>query len=479
MENQDNLGNFFRKNLSKSEGASDGWDKPDASVWADAQIDIFAEKTTKKRYRVALFLLAFLLLTGVTGAYIWSLQGQVEELEKSLKVQEIALQKQEEKTLSLEKKAALTLQNQLKEKQEENENQLAIQKEKIALEKTLVIHQNDALDLQKENKHWKQQVLQLSSTLKETKDLLEDKKASILVEKKNTMPVASLEKEIQAIAVNSFSELPTPSFPDAFLAKKEKKNKWKVAYSYSFLDLKMPSTTNTKDVDKAIINIDNTTYLSPTNGLSVAYSPKENWFIRAAYQGANGKTERVWQIVDSYDKSTEYLGQDGEIQNNLSYAFTTPFVAHGGDIEIRVPSETELEEEDILFSKISDYQTFDYSRISLGAEYGTGKRKWNYHLSSGLNWNTLKFKEYFTEAEIKINNQNYEIEKIDLTQKTKLSKSFLGLYAGLGLSYQISPHWSTAATLNYTINLINTKENGFATSDLLAREVGLSVAYHF
>ena len=241
----------------------------------------------------------------------------------------------------------------------------------------------------------------------------------------------------------------------------------------------MPASQGEKDDIKSIFNVENNVYLAPVHGLSIAYSPKKNMYIRAGIQKTEGKIERIWKISEDYDKSGEYLNAEGELTNDLNYTFNTPYAAHHGAINVEIPENTELEDKDNLFTQISDYQVFDYNKISLGAEYLLGNDKFQWQLQAGLSWNNLSFREYFSEAEVKVNGEILSIEKIEIKQKSDANKSFLGLYSGVGLNYNISPHWSVGANLNYNLNLINKQKNKFTVSDLLAREVGLTVRYVF
>jgi len=315
--------------------------------------------------------------------------------------------------------------------------------------------------------------------LKDEKVILKEEGTESFLKKEYLKPISPIENSAKMLAIDDLIEVPNLTISNINQYKKTEKNKWKIAYDYSFLNLKMPASQDSKDDIKSIFNVENNVYLAPIHGLSIAYAPKENLYIRTGIQKTQGKTERVWKISEDYDKSGEYLNAEGKVINDLTYTFNTPYAAHDGAINVKIPEDTELEDKDNLFAQISDYQTFDYYKASLGAEYLIGDQKLNWQIQAGLSYNHLIFYEYFSEADVKVNGEILPIEKIAITQKSETNKSFIGLYNGLGLNYNISPHWSVGANLNYNLNLINNQKNKFAVSDLLAREVGLSVAYSF
>jgi len=474
MRNDDNIGDFFRNNLNKPDNSGDAWDRPDTNVWADAQAEIFAEETEEKRSFAWLWLLAFLLISSVIGTYIWSLKKQVLELEKTTEKQKIAVKEQEKRILNLEQNAQLIKQNHSEKIENLKAEQVAILEEKEIVQKELLSHQNSIFQLQKENERFEKQ-RELVQKLPSTKTLEVRTQDSKLFLK----PISSLTNSIKDLAVTDLAKMPALTIAKLIKKEKAERGKLKITYDYSFLNLKMPATNVEKEESKSIFNVENAVYLAPVHGLSIAYSPKKNLYIRAGIQQTKGKTERIWKISEEYDKSGEYLDAEGKVNNDLNYTFNTPYVAHDGAINVKIPEETELEDKANLYAEISDYQVFDYKKFSLGAEYLLGQKKLQWQLNAGLSWNSLSFEEYFSKANVKVNGEFLAIEKVGINQKSESNKSFMGLYSGIGLNYNISSHWSVGANLNYNLNLISNQKNEFAVSDLLAREVGLSVAYSF
>lgn len=479
MENKDNIGDFFRNNLNKSDNSGDAWDRPDAGVWANAQAEILAEEPAKKRSLVWLWLLGFLLISCAIGIYVWSLKKQVLNLENTVKHQEIAIEKQEKAILNLEKNIDLAEQNYSNEIEQAKSEKDVVLAEREEFGKDLLASKNKVFQLQKENDNLIKQAENFANQLKEQNTILATQKTEKLIKKEHLKPTTPLVHSPNLLAINNLIEMPDLAI--AKLIKKEKieKGKWKIGYDYSFLKLNMPASQVEKDDIKSIFNVENNVYLAPVHGLSIAYSPKKNLYIRAGIQKTEGKIERIWKISEDYDKSGEYLDAEGKLTNDLNYTFNTPYTAQDGAINVKVPEDTELEDKDNVFAQISDYQAFDYKKISLGAEYLLGKGKFQWQLQAGLSWNHLSFNDYFAEAEIKVNGEILPIKKIEIKQESDATKSFVGLYSGVGLNYNISPHWSVGANLNYNLNLINNQKNNFAVSDLLAREVGLTVRYVF
>ena len=479
MGDNDKIGDFFRNNLNKSDNSDDAWDRPDAGVWANAQAEIFAEEPTKKRSFVWLWFLAFLLISSAVGMYVWSLKKQITNLEETLEKQEIAIENQEKEILNLKAEAKFSNQKHSEEIQNSQAEQIAILKEKEAIEKGLLKSKHSLFQIKKEKNDLEKQVQDFVAQLERKNAILAEEEIENSVKKEYLKPILPLVNSTNLLAVNDLIEMPDLAISKLYQNKKTKRSQWKIGYDYSFLNLKMPANQDSKDLVKSIFNVENNVYLAPVHGLSIAYAPKENLYIRAGIQKTAGKTERVWKIAEDYDKSGEYLDAEGEVINDLTYAFNTPYAAHDGAINVKIPEETELEDNDNLFAQISDYQTFDYYKTLLGVEYLFHKRKFSWQFQAGLSYNHLSFYEYFSEAEVKVNGVSLPIEKIAITQKSETNKSFIGLYGGVGLNYNISPHWSVGANLNYNLNLINNQKNKFSVADLLAREVGLSVAYSF
>jgi len=479
MRNDDNIGDFFRNNLNKSDNSGDNWDKPDAGVWANAQAEIFAEEPAKKRSLIWFYLLAFLLISSTIGVYVWSLNKQVIKLKETIEQQEVAVNEHEKKILDLEQKIDVTKQSHSKEIAKLNNEQANILKEKKSSDKKLVKSRNRAFQLEKENDILESKVQSFANQLEDKNALLVEEKVVNIEKKEAIKAISALTNSTNQLAVNDLIAMPDLTISKLVKEEKIEKNKWKVGIDYSFLNLKMPASNVEKDNIKSLFNVKNTVYLAAAKGLSVAYSPKKNLYLRAGFQQTEGKIERIWKISEDYDKSGEYLDAEGKVNNDLNYAFNTPYAAHDGAINVKIPEDTELEDKDNLFAEISDYQVFDYNKVSLGAEYLLNKGKFQWQLNAGLSWNNLSFKEYFSEAEVKVNGEVLQIEKVEIKQKSDANKSFIGLYSGVGLNYNISPHWSVGTNLNYNFNLISNQKNNFSVSDLLAREVGLAVNYHF
>ncbi|MGK0364244.1 MAG: opacity protein-like surface antigen [Saprospiraceae bacterium] len=479
MENKDNIGDFFRNYLNKSDNSDDSWDRPDAGVWVSAQTEIFTEDPVKRWSLVWLWLLAFLLMFSAVSVYIWSLKKQVVNLENTIQHQEIAIEKQEKAILNLEEKANLAEQNYSKEIESSKSEQNTILVEKEEIKKDLLGGKNSVFQLQKEKENLIKEVEIFANQLEAKNAILAEQKAEISIKKEYLKPILSLAHSTNLLAINDFIEMPDLAIAKLIQKDEIEKNKWKIGYDYSFLNLKIPASQEEKDDIKSIFNVENNVYLAPVHGLSIAYSPTKNLYIRAGIQKTEGKIERIWKISEDYDKSGEYLDAEGMLKNDLNYTFNTPYTAQDGAINVKVPEDTELEDKDNLFVQISDYQILDYKKISLGAEYLLGKGKFQWQLQAGLSWNHLSFNDYFAEAEVKVNGAILPIEKIEIKQKSDANKSFVGLYSGVGLNYNISSHWSVGANLNYNLNLINKQKNNFAVSDLLAREVGLAVRYVF
>lgn len=479
MENQDNIGDFFRKNLKKSDNSGDDWDRPDANVWANAQAAILEEEPKEKPALSWLYLLAFLLISCAIGVYVWSLKKQMINLEETIEQQEIAVNEQKQKILDLEQKIDVRKLEHSKEIANLNNERAGILKEKKSANKELLKSRNKAVQLQKENDILESQVQKIANQINDKSVILVEEKVINLDKKEVVKPISPLTITTNLLAVNDLIEMPDLAFPKLIQERKIEKNKWKVGIDYSFLNLKMPANNEEKDDIKSLFNVENTVYLAPVKGISVAYSPKKNLYIRAGFQQTEGKIERIWKISEDYDKSGEYLDADGKVNNDLNYGFNTPYAAHDGAINVKVPEGTELEDKDNVFAEISDYQVFDYKKVSLGAEYLLNKGKFQWQVQAGLSWNNLSFKEYFSEAEVKVNGEVLQIDKVEIKQKSDVNKSFIGLYSGVGLNYNISPHWSVGTNLNYNFNLISNQKSNFSVSDLLAREVGLAVNYHF
>jgi opacity protein-like surface antigen len=471
MENKNhNLEDFFRKKLndpSESEGA---WDRPDPDVWEQAQLQI---RDFQKRGGFFIknlnwaILLLFLLST---AGFIWHLLDENKALKEALKIQnELAVQASEKNEIT-----------ETKRTQGQADLQ-PLQKTKNNIPKNQTAPNNQVLISPKVGKQLKSghQKLKNSIPFTDLNESMWEEKIDFQINNEETRIYKNVpflhqkQMPLELLAAHKLNLMPlsTPI--------KKSQRKYEVGYEYSFPSIKIPSKEGKLASDEKLSTLKSTNHLSPAQGVYFAYAPKQNLFIRTGIRRATAKMERNWKIVDDYNKSGEYIKPNGGVGNDIDLSLRTPYGEQQGDVQLEIPDGTELSSDDLILLFLSDFQEFTLYQIPVGLEYFHGKRKLQWHFQGGFQWNRMTFGDYTLIANAEAKNKELSVSKVDINDKSGVSKNFLGLYAGIGINYAFTDHWHARATLGYDYSFIQNKSKEFSSSDFVGNAVKFGLNYRF
>ncbi len=479
MKDKNNyLENYLRKKLEDYSETSDGWDKPDSNVWAQAQqgISVF-DKSKKVRFN-ALWKVGFFLFLLFSIGYILFIQRENQYLKLKLdkKTEEIH-QNQEiavsEKKL-LKETASLIIENE----------KLAVQNETILKQKNdleqLVKYQQKAIFQLKNDNQTLQKSLKNNTAIASTENTEQSNEKELRTKKTygNTAIVSEqnitlLSKKLIKLKSLDFPKLNTST---PLISFKSKRKKFETGYEYALLGLNIPIESGFDDFDKTSSN--NRIY-SHAHGFYFAYAPKKNLYIRTGLRTTSTSIQQSSKLGVVYDKSGEYVKQNGEIGNDFGMSTKTPFSDTKSDISVDIPQGADLENGDLLLVNFSDYQDLRYFQIPLGLEYFHGRGKWQWHLQGGVQWNQIVLGNYTLKTEIYAKDQKLPIDKIKVSNKPKSSKQYFSTYAGFGLNFQISEAFHARADLAYTYDFIKNTSKDFSNSQLFNNAFKLGLNYRF
>ncbi len=479
MENKNNnLEDFLRKKLSDFSEISDSWDKPDAGVWVQAQQEFpgFAKSKSFRFdtfWKVGLFLL---LLFSIGYIIFLQRENHVLKLELDKKTEEI-WQNQEiavsDENL-LEKSTTIIADNEKLATQ----NKL-LYKQKTEIEHLFRLQQESIIRLTNENQGLQNSIKKNTSLAPALSNISDIKSGST----KNINTGKAIAKDHQSIhfLFKKTNKIEGPGFPKldvsiSFIPLKKKRRKFEVGYEYALLGLNIPVETGFGDLSK---NKSNNRVYAQAHGFYFAYAPQKNLYIRTGLRTSTTTVQQNSKLNVEYDKSGEYIKQNGAIGNDLKFD-TKTFDNHTkSDITVEIPQGAAIENGDFLIVNFSDYQNLRYFQVPLGVEYFYGKGRWQWHLQGGIQWTQITFGDYTLNAKIYTKDEELPVDKIKVYSKSQPSKQYFSSYGGFGLNFQISETLHARADLAYTYDFINIKSKDFSNSQFFSNAFKLGLNYRF
>lgn len=481
MDNKNhNLEDFLRKKLGEFDDSNDGWDKPDPEVWNSAKAEIPVFGNAKP------FALKGLLIGGFC-AILFFLGGYIHHLQKENKDLKIALNNQKEQLDDIARTVATLTEKRSKETAEWNS-----QNEKLERENNKIFKQKDDLEniIQKQEK-----------TIASQKNNIQAKgisKTPGFLNAKNNIPLPSetqvvdnLKKEknpeLQNIAVLSlktfettpsqFPILKTPIIPIS--APKKTFNKFEIGYEYGIPNIKIQSKRAFDDLKATSEGLTNEVFNGKSHGVYFAFSPKQNLFIKTGIRKASFDIKQTYKTGLFYDKSKEYIKDDGKIGNDFDLNLNTSYSDQRSTIAITVPSDVNLKSDDVLFFTIYENQNIESYQVPLGLQYFIGNQRFSWFMEGGVQWNKLVFSNYQLKTIVEDSkSKEFVVDKIEFDSDS-FSKQFLSVYGGLGFNYQLTTHWQLRTTYLVNYILINKQSTDFSKADLTSRSFNMSLNYRF
>lgn len=476
-EQNDNFDEFLRKKIHELDASKDGWDRPDAKVWAQAQKEILPYPSMKKRRGLGWIISLALLLLLTFGGILFYLNRQVNRLKKTTLVQqEILAQTKDQLTnkyLNEQQLAQVEREQEAQEKKWEAEKyqleqQVKKQQAQIQRLETLVQQQQNKL-LSAVDATWSANVpAQALIAQSQEENLQQDIRA-----------LFKAPTQLKAFTPNDQANLHSVASPVFDTKQPGRRPKWEVGYTYGLQDLNFPTTGDFfGEKSKSYLIGDNIQHAG-TYGSTLGFAPAKKLWLQIGFRRTKATVNRSWKVDGYYDKSTEYEKPDGSRGNDLSFGLRSPYSEVSGAIKIEVPEEADLESGNWFGALVDEQLELTYYQIPVGIAYVLGENRLQWRLQGGLQWNWMNFKGYELSSEIAIADGPLAIDKIELGTQPENNTQFLGMYAGLGIDYRIGPHWYANFGLAAQYGFLSTSTQDFSTADLITREIKLGLNYRF
>ena len=492
-DDKNNLENFFKNRINDFDESNDGWDLPDENAWGNAQVH-FPSRPLKKTldWKLgALILLAFAMIGA--GSYIYFLKKDlakkstelelttlglenynsiITNLEKEIEVAKDALNKEKNNTQNAI--SSLTQQQQQQQQQQISTQTIFNQKktiqvlqiEKQKLRQELILTQVN-LDDKNESDYLSNEIFVPEFPTKEPNEFLE-----------NNMPIASsflkLENDFPKLKLDIKSE-----FKVIFPKQKKRRSQFEVGINYTSMSFEIPWIYDFKKLEKEDFGKKDWSFpLKFTGGeFHLAYNIRPRFWITTGLRRTTGGFEKSFSDKLIYDKSGEYLDDEGKTINEFDITTQSGFGDAGSTINFEIPNGTPIDDGDFLETKWNYSQQYKFTHIPIGVNYFMGKNKFQWFFKGGFGWNKVSFGEYFVEAELSYDNEIFPIKENKSSQENKVSSQFINGFGGTGLNYKLTPNWNIRTSFTLEKNFV--QKNKILTSNSLSKIFDIGVNFRF
>ncbi|WMX16921.1 hypothetical protein [Aureispira sp. CCB-E] len=531
-DNNNNLGDFFRKRLSSIEGEDADWFHPDPRT-DDVVLQnlIGASKNRKKTYWLKYLLPALLILAML--AYIFYLKHHIAQLEyaqatsntqtinttPSLKPlttsinthQNITLDqttssttdktewtttsidsntiKQTELDKEITKKANII--EALKAEKQHLQTLLAQQNKTIqTLEYQLDQNNYVANVINREEGRNEKPILSTSNGDQKASSILSNAKKARLnsddlqpktQQKKAVVKAVTAEgnKSMDDLQVIAPSLLAIPSTipkatPDYSFSLKKKKKRELHSLEVGF-QVGLQALFTEKEID--ILNqriiadkeLTSERLIEPYVGANIAYSPFKNIWVRAGIQLGGSKDFWGQRMGIVYSDAQEYLLPSGDVGSDLIVNTSTGYTKAINTLQLTVPSTTT--DGDLVELDYWEELETTHIQIPLSVEYHFDSKRWQPFIYAGAKWNVFRYEYKTSNINVMSNDQaiNFALNEDNANTKTLQYMSFM---TGAGLSWNVRPHFSLRTTLgvenNFMLKENKSTDSSYSKSGLFA-----------
>ena len=492
MDKDKKLEEFFKKRVNDFDSPSDDWDKPDASVFQNAQMHFPKHPKLVERdwESIVMVLMALLLLSLMGGLFF--MKKNMTALENKLQIAETTFQ-----NLDIEAKNNNIL---------HVNTQLAEVEKKCAEGRTELLTQSQITSqtietLTRQNQEFRKSIVsqnnRIAFLLVENQMLTKGLTSSqaVNLKKSDKDKIEGLTKSQTLIG-----QLPSRTIP--FFPKRKKTFYLRRDVGTDPLDLLPPKSRN-KNFEIGL-NITSIAYDFPTayefekfeifeedekasisnrmNGMTfnLGYALRPNLWINTGFRKTGGKIEENFWTGLKYDKDGEYIDNDGKTINEFELNTQSNFSDAGNQIDFEVPNGIEISDEDKVYAKWEESQEVQFIHIPFGVTYFSSFSRGSqleWFLKGGIGWNQITFGDNYFDAEIYFDEKLLPIKKIDSIKESDKKTQYFNGYAGLGLNYQFTRNWNLRTSYTLERNFIKTKKD-FANT-VLDKVLQVGLNYRF
>lgn len=511
-EDNNNLGDFFRRRLSSDEGGDEDWFNPDPRVDDRVLQGLVASSVGKRnKKKWLLILLPCFAFLGMLG-YIIHLKQQISLLH-AVATQTVAQNTfiepsstitTTENTATLNNTSIITNTKKAKKietsifnvdakKKEQSILLNHLKAEKEALQKQIEQKNKTIQALQVELSQSCAQVNSFENILANTKEsdfkylspslhvqsILTNETATVLGSKAifaqdkwndflaGIEPI-EIEKEIAnnnqrfenlSTIKPEFLTVPlekTEAIPDySFSLKKKKKRKLNSLEIGLHLGVQALFTEKeVKILDQRVLLKDDLASIElavPYIGLNIAYSPIKNLWIRTGLQ-VGGNTDNMREEIGIvYNDAQEYLLPSGDRGSDLVLNTSTGYTKAANTLELTIPSTTT--NGDLLELDYEERLSIKHLQIPLSVEYFFGQKKWQPFIHLGAKWNLFQYEYKASKIDVRYENQGLDFEFNEGDSNTK-TLQYMSLMTGVGMNCNLRPRLSLRATIGLEMNYL-------------------------
>jgi opacity protein-like surface antigen len=165
--------------------------------------------------------------------------------------------------------------------------------------------------------------------------------------------------------------------------------------------------------------------------------------------------------------------------NDISLSSRTPYNELESKITLTIPQDANIKTGDWLAFTIYERIRQRYYQVPIGLEYFHGRGRLQWQLQGGALLNKVVFDDYLLKAWVESKSEGLPIDKVKVITKVVPSKNYAGVYAGIGLNFQVTEHWHTRAGMTYNYDFINNNKTGISNSQLIGSAFRLGLNYRF
>ncbi len=431
---KDNLEDFFNKHLNDDDHSSEDahWNTPGDDVWEKASLQFQKPKKNRKYLYLWLAIGALFIGLSVLSQYIIKLESKVQDINTTAIENNMEHGISEELHENIQNKNVI--ENQIKEKSIPTIQNQNIQNQKgIRHIKNKHLKAQNVVFSQKSESNVNYLIKKPSKT--ENSIAKSQKRIDLHIKKLPQNNINIIEIEDVDLKTNFYEPIDNP-LPQVKLGL------WEIEAFYGPTRLRSPMTGENASKDDI--------YNTYNFGIGIGYEILPNLSITSGlsyrkvisgYHG-NGKVD--------YDKSTEYLNDNGKMENKIPVIVPSPF----GEIQtmntITHPLGAQIEGK--MDVEMDAFQTIQYFSVPVGLKY-----HWNFCadfgavFSAGVAMNQPI--NHIVESKMSLKNIDMEMKNSRILGFKEVQSLLWTYELGLGLQYNVYENLSIFTKASYFKNI--------------------------
>lgn len=193
----------------------------------------------------------------------------------------------------------------------------------------------------------------------------------------------------------------------------------------------------------------------PYVGFDIAYSPLKNLWIRIGAQGGGSSNSLREQMGIVYNDANEYLLPSGDRGSDLLLNVATGYTEISNTLEVTVPNTTT--NGDLLELEYIEEVYLKYLQIPLSVEYHFGSKKFQPFIHLGTKWNLFQYEYKTSSINLEANSQALDFNFKENESNIK-EIQYMSLMTGVGMSCNLRPRLAIRATLGFEMNYLLNEE---------------------